>query len=120
MTLLVEAHPPPLQLDQDGVIRVGGTRVPLDVVVRAFNQGHTAEEIATHYPALKLADVYAVISYYLNNQTAVNHYLHQQKEEAAEIWREIESAPDYRLFRERLLARNGRRPAAAIPLSSRP
>ncbi|GIK56139.1 MAG: hypothetical protein BroJett015_18020 [Chloroflexota bacterium] len=106
MTLIVEAQSPPLQFDQDGIIRVGGTRVTLDVVVRAFNQGHTAEEIASHYPALKLADVYAVISYYLNNQTAVNHYLHQQKEAAAEIWHTIESAPDYRLFRERLLARH--------------
>lgn len=106
MTLIVETQSPPLQIDQDGVFRVGGTRVTLDTVVHAFDQGHTAEEIVSHYPALRLADVYAVISYYLNNQTAVNTYLHQQKEEADEIWRKIESAPDYLLFRERLLARH--------------
>ncbi|HRQ38235.1 MAG TPA: DUF433 domain-containing protein [Chloroflexota bacterium] len=106
MTLIVEAQSPPLHIDRDGVIRIGGTRITLDTIVHAFDQGHTAEEIVSHYPALKLADVYAVISYYLNNQTAVNHYLHQQKEEAREIWREIESAPDYQLFRERLLARH--------------
>lgn len=105
MTLIVEAQSPPLQVDRDGVIRVGGTRVTLDTVVYAFDQGHTAEEIVSHYPALKLADVYAVISYYLNNQTAVTRYIRQQKEEAGEIWREIEAAPDYQLFRKRLLAR---------------
>jgi uncharacterized protein (DUF433 family) len=106
MTLIVEAQTLPLQVDRDGVTRVGGTRVTLDTVVRAFNQGHTAEEIVSHYPAVKLADVYAVISYYLNNRAAVNDYLRRQKEEAGEMWREIESAPDYQVFRERLLARH--------------
>jgi uncharacterized protein (DUF433 family) len=105
MTLVVEAQSPPLQVDRDGVIRVGGSRVTLDTVVNTFNQGHTAEEIVSHYPALKLADVYAVISYYLNNQATVNRYMRQQKEEAGEVWREIEAASDYQLFRQRLLAR---------------
>ncbi len=103
--LVVEAKAPPLQADQDGVIRVGGTRVTLDTVVHAFQQGHSAEEIASHYPALKLADVYAVIAYYLDNRESVNDYLQQQATEAEEVWREIEAASDYQLFRERLLAR---------------
>ena len=106
MTLKVEAQSPPLKIDHDGVMRVGDTRVTLDTVAHAFNQGHTAEEIVSHYPVLKLADVYAVISYYLNNRTAVDDYLQQQEEAAEEFWREIESEPDYQIFRERLLARH--------------
>lgn len=106
MTLVVEAQSIPLKEDKDGVIRVGGTRITLETVVHAFSEGHTAEEIVSHYPALKLADVYAVISYYLNNQEAVHGYLQRQVEKAEEIWRQIESKPDYQLFRQRLLARN--------------
>ncbi len=105
MTLIVEAQLIPLKADQDGVMRVGGTRVTLDTVVRAFNQGHTAEEIVSHYPALRLADVYAVISYYLNNEAVVQAYLQQQEKAAEQIWREIEAKPDYQAFRERLIAR---------------
>lgn len=54
-----------VQSDADGVARIGGTRVTLDSVVYAFQQGATAEEIAQQYPALKLADVYGAITYYL-------------------------------------------------------
>lgn len=104
MALSIEAQSPPLQADRDGVMRIGGTRVTLNSVVRAFNEGHTAEEIVSHFPALKLADVYAVISYYLNNRVAVREYLQQQEAAADEVWREIENSSDYQIFRERLLA----------------
>jgi len=106
MTLTVEAQTIPLKADSDGVMRVGETRVTLDTVVHAFEQGHTAEEIVSHYPALKLADVYAVIAYYLNNQAEVLTYLRQQQEEAQKIWEQIESKADYQAFRQRLLARH--------------
>ena len=54
----IEAQSPPLQADRNGVMRVGGTRVTLDTLVRAFDEGHTAEEFVSHFPALRLADVY--------------------------------------------------------------
>jgi hypothetical protein len=53
-----------------------------------------------------LADVYAVIAYYLNNQAEVQAYLQQQQEEAHKIWEKIETKIDYQAFRERLLARH--------------
>lgn len=77
MTLRIQAQAPPLEKDAGGVIRVGGTRVTLETIVHAFNEGHTAEEIVSHYPALNLADVYAVISFYLNNRAAVGEYREQ-------------------------------------------
>ncbi|HYV38047.1 MAG TPA: DUF433 domain-containing protein, partial [Gemmataceae bacterium] len=55
----------PLLLDSDGVLRVSETRVTLDTIVGAFTEGATAEEIAQQYPSVPLADVYAVIGYYL-------------------------------------------------------
>jgi hypothetical protein len=51
----------PLAKDAHGVYRAGGTRVTLDLVVRAFNRGATAEEIAQKYDSLRLPDVYQVI-----------------------------------------------------------
>lgn len=41
--------------DADGVVRVAGTRVTLDTVVAAFEEGATAEEIAQQYPSLAFA-----------------------------------------------------------------
>jgi uncharacterized protein (DUF433 family) len=106
MTLIVDAQTIPLKADADGVMRVGDTRVTLDTVVHAFEQGHTAEEIVSQYPALRLADVYAVIAYYLNHRAEVQAYLLQQQEEAQKIWEQFETKVDYQAFRERLLARH--------------
>jgi uncharacterized protein (DUF433 family) len=45
MALNLRAEPVPVEIDADGAARVGGTRVTLDTVVNAFNNGATAEEI---------------------------------------------------------------------------
>ena len=105
MTLTVDVQTIPLKADRLGVMRVGDTRVTLDTVIHTFEQGHTAEEIVSHYPVLRLADVYAVIAFYLNNQATVKNYLWQQREEVQKIWEQIEAKSDYQTFRERLLAR---------------
>jgi len=55
------ARPPPLVADDDGVIRISGTRVQLETIVLAFDAGATAEEITQQYTSVELADVYAVI-----------------------------------------------------------
>ena len=95
----------PLRTDQDGVIRVGRTRVRLTTVIYAFNEGFTAEEIVIQYPTLSLADVYAVISYYLNNQIALDEYLAQQQITAEKVRRDMINKADYQRFREQLLKR---------------
>lgn len=105
MELTLEAQTVPMKVDADGVIRVGTTRVRLDTVIYAFNEGYTAEEFVSQYPALLLADVYAAIAYYLNHRETVDDYLSRRAKTAAEIRAEIEQKPEYRDFRERLLAR---------------
>ncbi|HSH80758.1 MAG TPA: DUF433 domain-containing protein [Herpetosiphonaceae bacterium] len=49
MALTVEPQPIPLTTSPDGVVRITGTRVPLETVVRAFLQGATPEEIAQDF-----------------------------------------------------------------------
>ncbi len=109
MTLTITAAPPPLTIDADGVVRVANTRVTLDTVVAAFHHGATAEEIAQQYPSLTLADVYAVISYYLQQRAEIDAYLQQRREQAAHIRRDNESRFDPAGVRARLLARRTHR-----------
>jgi uncharacterized protein (DUF433 family) len=95
----------PLQKDREGVIRVGGTRVTLETVIHAFNEGSTAEEIVFQYPSLDLADVYAVIAYYLRHQAELDAYVQKQEEESRRVRQENEARFDPRGIRDRLLAR---------------
>ena len=108
MTLTINTEPVPLLTDKDGVVRVGGTRVTLDTVVAAFKEGATAEEIVQQYPSLELADVYAVISYYLRSHSEVEAYLQKRDKQAAEIRKQNEAQFDPHGIRERLLARRGK------------
>ena len=110
MTLVVTPQSPPLTTDADGVVRVGGTRVTLETVVGAFHDGATAEEIVQQYPSLALADVYAVISYYLNERAEVDAYLRQERQRSEQVREQNERQFDPTGVRERLLAR--RRTAA--------
>ena len=103
--ITLEAQMVPMKIDNDGVIRVSNTRVRFDTVIYAFNQGYTAEEIASQYPVLELADIYAVIAYYLSHRATVESYLKDRHEAAAKIRSGIEAKPEYKALRERLLAR---------------
>ncbi len=107
-TLQIQPLSLPLALGKDGVARVGGTRVTLDTVVRAFSREATAEEIAQQYPSISLSDVYATISYYLQNQEEVDKYLGQRREQAQAVKRENQKRLDQHGIRERLLARKNK------------
>ncbi|HEX6605690.1 MAG TPA: DUF433 domain-containing protein [Chloroflexia bacterium] len=109
MSLTIETEPVPLAINQQGVVRVGGTRVTLDTVVAAFEEGATAEEIVLQYPVLKLSDVYLVIGYYLRHRAEVEAYLQQQQELADRIYEENKKRLDPDGLRDRLLARRAER-----------
>lgn len=103
MNFIPQPNPVPLCQDRDGAIRVQGTRVLLDLVVRAFDDGATPEAIVQRYETLRLADVYAVISYYLAHREEVEGYLQEREVEAEEIRKKIEaSQPDMSHIRERI------------------
>ena len=105
MRLVITTEPISLETDADGVVRVGGTRVTLDTIVAAFNEGATAEEIVHQYPSLHLADVYAVIGYYLRRRSEVEAYLRQRQQQAAHVCKQNEARFDPHGIRDRLLAR---------------
>ena len=94
MSLKISTDPAPLVTDEDGVVRVGGTRVRLDTVVYAFNQGASAEEILQQYPSLALSDIYATISYYLQHRSSVDEYLKDRQLEHDRVRQLNESRSD--------------------------
>jgi uncharacterized protein (DUF433 family) len=95
----------PLTRDSDGVMRVANTRITLDSIILAFLDGATAEEIAAQYPSLALADIYAVITYYLHRRQEVDAYLQKRDAVAANAKRENEDRFDPAGVRARLLNR---------------
>jgi hypothetical protein len=87
---------------------VGQSRVLLELVIRAFQDGTTPEAIVQRYPSVLLADVYGVIAYYLRHQAEVEQYLAEREQQAAQTQQRIESSQrDLADIRNRLLARRG-------------
>jgi uncharacterized protein (DUF433 family) len=104
-----QAEAPPLREDGVGALRVGDSRVLLELVIRAFQDGATPETIVQRYSTLALPDVYAVITYYLRHRSEVEAYLAQREQKAEEVQQQIKRQQgDLSGIRTRLL--NQRRP----------
>lgn len=105
MTLEIKLDAVPLRVEPDGAVRVGNTRVTLDVMLTAYKLGSSAEEIAQEFDTLKLCDVYSVIGYYLRRRDEVEEYLKEREVAAAALKLELERRFPSNGLRERLLAR---------------
>lgn len=112
--LPLDAEPPPLRVDDGGAVRIGKSRVILDVVVEQYENGMTPEDLVRAYDTLALADVHAVISYYLRHRGDVQTYLKRRKHEAETPRAKIE-AEHPRISRQNLLARRGAKGRADAP-----
>ena len=95
----------PLTRIEDGTLRVSGTRIPIDRIVYAYQQGQTPEQICQDFPTVSFADVYAVIGYYLQHRELIDAYLRVREQEAAELRQEIERELPWDDLRERLVKR---------------
>ena len=106
MVLHIQAQTAPITINADGVALVAGTRVRLETIIAAFHEGDSPEQIVDNFDVLSLADVYAVIAYYLNHRDEVDAYLRQQAATADQVRRTIEThQPQMFSLRARLLAR---------------
>jgi uncharacterized protein (DUF433 family) len=88
-----------------GVIRIGDSRVSLDSVIIAFNQGSAPEQIVYDYDSLSLSEVYATISYYLQHSEEVNSYLAGREKQNKELRESNEARFNQKGLREKLLSR---------------
>lgn len=106
VSLPAQPEAPPLREDDTGAVRVGQSRVLLEIVIRAFQDGATPEEIVQRYPTLTLSDVYAVIAYYLRHSDEVDSYLSRREEHAVAVQLRVSrQQPGLNGIRQRLLAR---------------
>jgi uncharacterized protein (DUF433 family) len=97
VTITLHADPVPLRIDDTGAIRVGPSRVTLDVLLQYWRMGMKPEEIARGLDTLTLADVHGALAYYFRHQTEIDNYLRRREEEAEKLRQEIESANASRL-----------------------
>ena len=104
--LPLEADPLPIRVDEEsgGALRVGPTRVTLEVVLTAYLQGNTPEQIVESFDALNLADVYAVIGHYLRHRAAFDEHL-AEVERRYQQYRARDLANGQAGLKDRLLAR---------------
>jgi uncharacterized protein (DUF433 family) len=58
-----------------GEILVAGHRIGLFQLVEHYNEGESAEMLASRYPTLSLALVHRIIAFYLDNQAEVDAYV---------------------------------------------
>lgn len=106
MEIILQTEAPPLRRDASGALRVGRSRVLLELVIRAFQDGATPEAIAQRYPSATLADIYAVIAYYLRHREDIEAYLAEREQQAQDVRQRIESHQgDLADLRARMLAR---------------
>lgn len=96
----------PLTVWEDGSIRIRETHLLVDMVVYAHRRGECPEEIFQSFPSVNytLADIYAVIAYYLAHKEELDRYIALREKEAEEIRNRIESMPGYKEKREQLRA----------------
>lgn len=113
--LPLHAEHPPLRVDEGGAVRVGKTRVTLDLVVEQYENGMTPEDMARAYDTLVLADVHAVIAFYLRHHEEVRAYLKRRAAEAETLQARIEGERPP-IAREELLARRGAREKGNAPI----
>lgn len=90
MEIILQSEAPPLCWDASGGLRIGRSRVLVELVIHAFQDGATPEAIAQRYPTATLADIYAVIAYYLRHREEIEAYLDAREQRADEVRQNIE------------------------------
>jgi len=65
---------PYISQEDDGAVRIKGTRVGLQTIIGNFKEGESPETIAQEYSTVTRAQVYGAIAYYLENQTALDEF----------------------------------------------
>ncbi len=63
------------------IYRITGTRVSLDSIVYAWQEGQSAETIAQSFQVLTLEQVYGAITFYLAHRDEIDRYLRRQHDD---------------------------------------
>jgi uncharacterized protein (DUF433 family) len=91
VSLPLHSDEPPLRVDEGGVVRIGNSRISLDLVVQQYDNGMTPEDLVRAYDTMKLADVHGAIAYYLRHRDEVRAYVDRRTAEAEALQATIEA-----------------------------
>ncbi len=101
--LQIPSEKVPIYSDEHGTMRVGSTRVSLMSIVTRYDEGDTVSEIHEAFPTLELADIHAVIAYYLRHRDEVSTAIQEERQRGQALREETETEfPDGGL-REKLV-----------------
>jgi len=90
-----------IELDENGVAWVAGTRVKIiEVILDKLAYGWSPEEIHFQHPNLSLAQIHGAFAYYYENQTQLDAEIRQRLSTAERLTDEV-ADPE---FRKRLAA----------------
>jgi uncharacterized protein (DUF433 family) len=103
----------------DDAIRIAGTRVGIETVVRDYDEGASPEEIVLRYPTLSLEQVHATITYYLAHRAEVEAYVAHVRQRQHDDWQRQQRHPSafVRALRQRLAAARQAHPQAQSPVA---
>ena len=96
-------------------IRIKGHRVGIESILRKYLAGRTAEDIARDYDTLRLVDIYATITYYLQNKAEVDAYLRRNEQLITEQMARSDANPPAVVLRLRELREERKASAGATP-----
>ena len=87
-------------------IRIAGTRVGIEHILREYLSGASPEELALRFPTVSLEQVHATITYFLAQREQVAHYLRTVWEQEQWDWKrqEAEPSPFAATLRQKLAA----------------
>jgi uncharacterized protein (DUF433 family) len=60
---------------EDGALRIAGTRVGVSSLVAHFDAGQTPEQFVEAFPTVTLAQAYGAIAYYLENKKLIDDFI---------------------------------------------
>lgn len=75
-------------------IRLRGTRVGIETVLIDFLEGYSPEEIAVRYRSLTLEQVYATITYYLQERKKLDAYLEAYRRDTEQAYQQQKRQPN--------------------------
>jgi uncharacterized protein (DUF433 family) len=88
--------------ERNGAWYLAGTRISLDSIVQCFNEGLSPETILGEFESLTLAQVFGAITFYLENQPAIDAYRMRQLQRFEATRRDTPLLPEN--LRQRLVA----------------
>jgi uncharacterized protein (DUF433 family) len=94
----------------EGEILITGHRIGLYHIVERYNEGESAEMLASRYPTLPLSLVHRLIAFYLDNKSEIDSYVAHCSAEL-DTQRKAGKHVDLSALRERLASQGGCRTA---------